>query len=250
MDYADLVNDIVPECPGVPYPVVINKIREAARTFCRESAAYRKKLTPADLSYASGIYTIAVSHNDQIVTVVSPMAFLGSYAVYTFSDGSTSASPTPPAGQTLISTENYSINKADIQGASPEWLDVNRPSWRSDIASDTVDYFCMLSNNTFKLTPDNGVDRSDNLVVSVVLMPSRDSTMLQRDFGERWWDSLCYGAKALLMAMPNVEWSNPQLALYYKGKFEEGIDEARAYVATGYRRPMVDGKRHVKGYFK
>ena len=253
MQYDELYNDVVLDCPGIPTPVVLRAIREAARTLCRESTAYRQALTTDYLSYDSGVYTIQAPTGTQIESVISPMIFNGSYTVYTFSNGTTtytSTTVTPLSGYTLTDTNYYSIDNTSVQGASPEWLDINKPGWRTDTTSDKVYFFVMKSNNTFVLTPENGIDRSGYLTVSLVLMPSRSSTTLDADFGNRWFDYLVAGAKYLAMVIPNSEWSNPELAQYYKAKFDAGIVEAKNYIRTGFRNPQADGIRHVRLHYK
>ena len=223
MNYSDFINDVVMDAPGAPVPVVTRAIREAMRIFCKESTAYRKKLAPTDLSYdtVTGLYTITIPTGFQLETVISPIVF---------SDG---------------------INTKTVQGASPEWLDINHTGWR--IAASLVDvaYFAMLSTNTFKLAPDNGVDRKASLTVSLVLMPDRTALPTMDDeFCNRWFDSIVAGAKFLLMVQPGSEWSNPDLAAFFKTKFDDGIQEAKSYISTGLRHPKADGIRHVRLYYK
>lgn len=253
MDYSAFYPDVIMDCPGVPVPLVNRAVRESVRTFCKESTAYRKKLASTDMTYSSvtGLYTITIPAGLQIETVISPMVFNGSYTVYTFSDGSQSTSATPPTGTTLVSSSNYSIDSTNVQGASPEWLDINYPGWRTAQSSIDVGYFSMLPTNTFKLAPDNGVDRRLNLTVSLVLMPDRTSLpTLDDEFCNRWFDSIVAGAKFLLMVQPDSEWSNPALAAYFKTKFDDGMLEARSYIRTGLRHPKADGVRHVRLYYK
>lgn len=250
MDYSAFEGDIILDCPGVPQPVVTRAIREAVRTFCKQSTAYRKKLTSSDLTYSSGVYTITVPANTQIDTVISPIVFAGAYTVYTFSNGTTSVSPTPPGGTTLVSTETYNLNPLGVRGASPEWLDINYAGWRSYVAYDEVDFFVMQSYNTFVLTPDSGTDRKTNLTVSLILMPDRVTTTLDDDFGNRWFDIISAGAKYLLMLIPEVEWTNPALSQFYKQKFDAGIVEAKAYAKSGVRDARADGITHVRGWYK
>lgn len=252
MTYDDLVNDVVPECPGAPYPLVIRAIKEAYRTFCRDSLAYRKKLASADMTYASGVYTITAPTGFQIETVISPIIYNGTTTVYTFSDGSQSSSPTPPVGTYLVSTDNYTLKAIDVLGAAPEWLDINAPGWRTETSNTSVTYFAMTSPNTFQLTPDSGTDRRDNLTVSIILQPDRSvaSPTLDDDFTNRWFDFLTAGAKYLLMVMPNVEWSNQTMSQFYKGKFEDGIFQADRYAKAGFRHAQSDGINHVRLHYR
>ena len=253
MHYDELYDDIALDCPGIPVPIMLRGIREAARIFCRESTAYRSALTSDNLTYSNGVYSIQVPPGSQIETVISPMVFEGSYSVYTFSNGTTTYTSTIAialAGYSLSDTHYYSIKATSVKGASPEWLDCHQPGWRSDNASDSVSYFVMTANNSFVLTPDNGLDRSAYLTVSLVLMPSRSCRTLDNDFGNRWFEYLVAGAKYYCLLTPGAEWENPSLAQYYKTQFDTGIQEAKNYVRTGYRNPQADGLSHVRLHYK
>jgi hypothetical protein len=249
MQYNDLLNDVILDAPGAPVPVALRSVREGVRLFCKESMALRHVVASSELSYSNGVYTITAPIGTQIESVISPMIFNGSYTVYTFSDGSTSTLPTPPAGTTLVDTQSYTITHKDIQGASPEWLDINYPGWRTATAEKDIKFFSMQSNNTFVLTPDDNVNRSAFLVVSLVLMPDRSSTLLDDEFGNRWFDGLVAASKYLLLLTPSTEWTNPELAQYYKAKLDEYVLEAKRYVRTGLRHPQADGINHVKLHY-
>lgn len=261
-DYTTFYNDVVMDCPGVPIPLVQRAVREAFRMFCKDTTAYRYTLNPAtDLSYAvssnvatdvsTGIYTIAVPTGFQLDSVISPMLFNGSYTVYFFTDGSESTSPTPPTGYDLDYSNEYQIFNNLVQGASQQWLDRNVPGWRQDQSDDYVQFFCCLTTNTFQITPDSGIDRSAYLTVNVSMMPDRSALpTLDNEFCNRWFDHITAGSKFLLMAQPNAEWSNPDLAQFYKAKFDDGIDEAKRYIKTGLRNPTADGINHVTLYYR
>ncbi len=229
MQYDDLINDVVLDCIGVPVPVALRAIREAVRKFCKESTAYRKRLTASDLSYTDSVYTIKIPIGAQIETVISPMALNGSYTV---------------------GGVPYEAKQASIQGASAEWMDINRHGWRSATSSDKVEHFVMLSANTFVLSPDSKTDRSANLSISLALMPNLSSNTIDNEFGNRWFDELVSGAKYMLMVVPKAEWSNPELAQFYKAKFDAGIEEAKNYIKTGLRRPSADGVHHVRMHYR
>lgn len=296
MTYDDLINDIIPDCPGVPVPVAIRAIRESVRKFCRESTAYRKKLATSDLSYANGVYTIAIPDGTQIESVISPISLsIGadhvvytysngvlsynsvdsstplpgfsltgnavssalSYTVYTYSNGVNtynSIDSSPIVGYALVSSiqvDSSNLKTKEAQGASPEWMDKRYPGWRGMSSTSEVKYFVMLSANTFVLTPDSGTDRKSNMAVSLVLMPDRVTSTIDDEFGNRWFDELTAGAKALLMVMPKTDWSDPQMASFYGNKFLSGIEDAKCYAASGFRHPRTaDGKGHVRSYFK
>jgi hypothetical protein len=113
---------------------------------------------------------------------------------------------------------------------------------RKDLVGDPV-FFVNLTSNTFKLVPDADID----IDVVVSLKPKMDIVTLDADFSNRWFDEITSGAKQNLMMMPSVPWANPDLGIYYKGRFEFGIQKAVQW-ADGFRNAKPDGLGHVKAY--
>lgn len=220
MDYSALIPEIMPDVTGAPIPLITRAIRESVREFCRQSTAYRQTIGADNLTWLAGEYTITIPDGFDLESVVSPMVLQDT-------------------------EESY-----DIHGRSPEYLDANHAGWRT-VIDDKPGYFAMLSDTAFVLTPDTGTDRSDNLTVTLMLTPSRDSTTISDDFGNRWFDYLSAGSKYFLMIQPGKTWSNPDLALYNKAKWEKGIEEARAFIKTGRRKPLADDvQRRTRSYFR
>lgn len=77
------------------------------------------------------------------------------------------------------------------------------------------------------------------LVVKVVLVPSKDATGVPDKIGDHYREALIHGAIGILQEIPAKDWSNPQLAMYHKGEYQNGISEARSRAANGNtKRPM------------
>lgn len=224
----DFVNDVALYNTGCPQPVILRAVREALRTFCQDSTAYRKTLSNLDMAYASGLYTITIPTGTQILSVISPMALYGSYVG---TDGLT-----------------YSYDNITIQGTNPEWLDIRYPEWRGAVGNQPA-FFVMQSNNSFILTPDSGVSQTANLKVTLILEPDRTTATFDDEIGTRFFDAIIAGANVPLMLMANADWANPQLAQIYKAKFDDGIQKAKDWIQTAYRDPRVDGKRHVRAWY-
>lgn len=67
---------------------------------------------------------------------------------------------------------------------------------------------------------------TDGLDVQVAIVPNWDAQELDPAFLERWAEAIIFGAKAALMIMPNKQWTNPQLAVFYSRKYEDQISSA------------------------
>ncbi len=164
----------------------------------------------ASYSFLDGLYTIAPPVGTRIVTVISPI----------------------------------DVDGESVQGYGREYQAV-RTGYKSR-------FFVMQSDNSFILYSrlNAVIEDEKEIVAHIALKLNRIATEIDDVIGERWYDEIASGAKWLAMFMPNQPWSNPELAGYYKMKFDEGIKAAKAYIESGYRQPLSDGKRHVKGYFK
>ena len=66
--------------------------------------------------------------------------------------------------------------------------------------------------------------------VRVAVVPDMDAESIPDEVGRVWWMSLVNGAKAELLMIQNVVWSNPQLADYYRRVFSS--DLLRASVSS------------------
>jgi len=65
------------------------------------------------------------------------------------------------------------------------------------------------------------------LSVRACYFPLPTATTLPDFLGQDYMDAIASGAKARLMMMPNVPWSNPNLGDYYRNNFDASLIEAR-----------------------
>jgi hypothetical protein len=71
------------------------------------------------------------------------------------------------------------------------------------------------------------------LIVTLILVPSRNATQIDSDLLERYYDRLVNGIKHWLMRMPAVSWSNPTMAQYYGGLYNQARASVRRTVNRG-----------------
>lgn len=67
---------------------------------------------------------------------------------------------------------------------------------------------------------------SVTLQIQVVFAPTLTATVFDSRLMQRYGMALCHGAKASLMRMPGVSWSNPSLSDYYQRLFLQSVDNA------------------------
>jgi len=70
-------------------------------------------------------------------------------------------------------------------------------------------------------------DKDDAIEVKVVLRPMYNAVNIPTWMFERWGNTIMAFAKYKLMLMPRKPWSNPEMAIYYKKEYDQGLFEAR-----------------------
>ena len=98
-----------------------------------------------------------------------------------------------------------------------------------------------LRSGSFATSADNGIvfaGNRDGTNVSGVaaVAPSGLAVELPERLGNEFRDALVAGALARLMKIPGAEWSNPQMAMYYQGEFEEAKARAATRAEDGFTK--------------
>lgn len=68
----------------------------------------------------------------------------------------------------------------------------------------------------------------------VAVAPSQSVDEIPDHLGNEFRDALVVGALSRLMRIPQAEWSNPQMAVYYQGEFEEAKVRAATRAENGF----------------
>lgn len=97
-------------------------------------------------------------------------------------------------------------------------------------AGSPLKYFAPTRNQiTFAPIP----NVAETIELDIVLRPTRTATVVPDVLFDEWATTIATGAKAALMAMANVPWSNlPQAALYGM-VYDDGVRTAAAEVSSG-----------------
>lgn len=194
---------VIPEVIGCPIFVAVESVRDAAIEFCNRSRYWRVTLASINIVAGQATYTLI-----------------------------------PPTDSSISEILSVRHNTFVVNPTSEFSLDGQYPSWRLLTSSQAEEYFSN-ERNIIRLTPIPSVSGTANLDVRVVLKPSRTSTTIPDQLYDHYLEEVAAGAKARLMVMPGVDWSNPDLALYYRTVFESGIKNARGVAVTGYNATPV-----------
>ena len=88
----------------------------------------------------------------------------------------------------------------------------------------------------------DGSDGGGTLLVGVKLQPMQSINEVPEEYADSWFTDIQNGAMALLMRMPDKEWTNKESSLAYEAMFREAI----ASVKREARRDRSRPKRSVR----
>jgi hypothetical protein len=109
-------------------------------------------------------------------------------------------------------------------------LDATRMPGPSQQLGFPVGFNSGVERGSVSLYPTPG--QTGEIVCRVTYGPKMSATTLPDFLMDRYAEAIAAGAKARLMLMPGVQWSNPSLAGYYDGVFSSGITSARDEMST------------------
>lgn len=139
---------------------------------------------------------------------------------------------------TLVNgTRDYELDvpmNAYLYTVRDVWVGSRRlsPALQSDVSRDETGsepstYNMAADRTMLSVYPVPAAVMGASLVVRATFTPTASATTLPDYLGHRYMDAVTSGAKARLMAMPGVPWSNPQLAVYYKSVLDAAVITAR-----------------------
>jgi len=192
------VRPAVPKCPTV---ALISYTRDAAIKFCEKSRYWREDLTA--------------------------MNAVASQAAYT-------ASP-PSSESVVVDVVTVRHNGISLEQTSEAYLDSLYSDWRDDTASQADGWFATARDN-ISLYKAPSAAGTANIELKAVLKPSKTATTLAQPLYDHYLEEIAAGAKATLLAMPDMPWSNPGEVAYYKDIFDKAIADAKITAAKGYNR--------------
>jgi hypothetical protein len=193
MDFTDLLPRILPFVSGCPDVMATNALRDATIEFCKETKAWND-YQPITLVDSEPTYGLEVPVDARVVEVMQAWV---------------------PCGRI------WPKSMLDIQALLPNWQGAlgSQPAYFNSPTNSTVRFFP---------TPMN----SNSLVVTVrcAYAPTMDGESIDDDFGDEYYEALIDGAILRLASMPNKSWSNPSLASYHGGRFEQAKTDIRIKV--------------------
>lgn len=180
--------EVMPEAPGVPYPVAINAVRNACFDFCKRSLFWNETAEPEPFVAGEPEYVL-----------------------------------TPPTGAQVVSVLSVVIDeKTTVYPAPLEVVVAARPAWQT--ATGLIEAFIQPASDTIRFVA--VPDTSGAFSATVAYAPSRDSSTVDKRVYDQYLECIKHGALWKLKMMSGQTWSDPASAQYYEKLFNDGIGEA------------------------
>jgi hypothetical protein len=189
--YSDLVAEVHLHCPGAPIPLIMSKLREAAREFCERSTAYRVEIDAITTIPSVADYEVDVPMD---TVLVEPIVM--------WFDGQ----PLEPASEVLLN-QKLGGDWATTRG-SPE-------------------YVYKASGNTLKLIPVPAKIGALKVTGVIALKPARNSLGLVEWFVEDYYEGIVACANYLMAIMRGTDWYEPNIAAGFYADYQEKADAAK-----------------------
>lgn len=183
---------ILPDVPGAPDVTVKQALLHSAIEFCVETHAWNEISDPVVLVDGQRDYDIDAPNGARVVTLKNVWA----------------------ANRELIA-----VSMSQLQDKMPNW---------QDATGSQPNYFNIPADlSVVRVYPIPTVSNGALLTFRAVYAPTIASVLLPDDLITRYLEPIISGAKHRLMLAPGKGWSNPQLAVYHRSRFEDGMVKAK-----------------------
>lgn len=240
--FTTLIQDIAPSVPGCPQPMILREIRKMAIRTCERTLFWR---------YAQPVFTL------------SPGAFEYGY---------NKPADTDVHAVFGILLNNYPMEKLTLEQAIhlyPNWAELfngqsaaaawtttadaafNTPKFNVDqfnqnssisLAADALESgseprsFCQITPDKYIILPAPNADKTYTLRMFYALKPKRTANGMEEHILDELEDVIVHAVLQQLLVMPNVAWTDRELAAYHARQFSFLASERRARANLGNMR--------------
>lgn len=189
--YSDLISEVLPYLAAYPSDTLAeNAIKRAAIEFCSGSMIWKHLPDAMD---------VIAGENEYILEL--------------------------PQGAEVSMVLNVSLDGAQLDPKTVDWLDSQCSGWLTDAAK--PDYYTQIESEKIILAPLPSETVTAGLVLSFALQPSLTSTSFPKWIFSKFPYAITDGALAKLMLIPNKPWTDIQNGSDRRSRFESAIGTAR-----------------------
>ncbi len=251
----DMRNSLLYDLPGMneALPLLDSQICDACREFCRETEAWREKLTfnildsqnAYDVAYAVAI-TAGQSTDAAKVAGENARDAALKYELRPHYDADVIrpwrvwSDHSPDTALVDVSRYDFDVATAilrfrsQLRTYSPTattWATTTAYAAGSYAINTAVRYLCAIAHTSGTFATDlaagKWVAMPNDLVVIAVLQPHSGTVELASWFMEKWSDAIVAKTKALCMAMKDKKWSSPERVSFFEGQYTDELYKAK-----------------------
>lgn len=183
---------ILVEAPGCPDPLINLNLVAAAIEFCTKSLAWTAFTTAIPLVEAQSDYVI-----------------------------------TAPADAQALMARDVWVDGSRMVAKTADELAQVLPNWQTDTGTTPAYYNSAAARGSIRVYPKPVGVTTQALTMRAAFIPTPAATALPDFLGQYHMEAIASGAKARLLNMPNVQWSNIALGVYHRQIFDNAIVDAR-----------------------
>jgi len=207
-EFVSFIPKIQPSVPGCPQPLILQHIRDAAIRACERTLVWRYMIPLFDLTPGEYEYTFNVPSGTKVHAIFEAMV----------------------NGNPL---QRLTLEQALVK--YPEWADLY-----DTIPFDPVAAKASQPRAITQTTPNEFIvlplpDDEDTYTVRMftALKPTKTATGIEETIFDELEDAIMHGALQHLLLIPQVHWSDLNLASYHAKQFVYHLAEARARANLG-----------------
>lgn len=181
--FSTFTSKIGPSVLGCPPPVITDYVRDTAIRVCERSFYWRERMTSISLTNGTHEYDY-----------------------------------TPPAGSAVHAVLRAQVDDVPVPIISISEALEKFPEWDSTPVGKPR-YICQVDANTVAVFPPPDTDGPYPLELFVVLKPTRTATTMPQIVLDELEDVIVHGVLQHLLVMPNVSWTDRELAAYHAKQY-------------------------------
>jgi hypothetical protein len=191
--------DVMPSVVGCADPVAVTAVRNACIEFCANTQYWQEVQDEVVLTATDFPYTV----------------------------------PAPTGAQT-VQVLAVAVNGRPLGPTTQDELDSRIVDWRTKTGDPQVFFQYNPDELGVYLLPD--ANRTYSFQLRVAYAPNRTAAGVVSFVYEKHLEAIAAGALTRLLALPAQPWSNPQLAAYYRGFFNNAMTAATIEAQKSFNR--------------
>lgn len=251
----DMRNSLLYDLPGMNevLPLLDAQICDACREFCRETEAWREKLTfnildsdnAYDVAYAAAIAAgqsadAAVVAGDAAEEAALKYVLRPHYDADVIRPWRVWSDHSPDTALVDVTRFDFDVGTATLRFKSQlRTYTPTATTWATTTAyaagdyaiSSAVRYLCAIAHTSGTFATDlaagKWVAMPNDLVVIAVLQPHSGTVELASWFMEKWSDAIIAKTKVLCMSMKDKKWSSPERVSYFEQEYTDELYKAK-----------------------